>query len=188
MIRTFLAIPVACSDPLKSLLKKLRRFQPGVKIGEESQLHVTLAFLGDTNRALIPELARVVAEVASAEQVQNIQLQGLGAFPSLDRASVVWVGFEEAQAIRRMAEQVATRCEKLGFARDTRPFHPHLTVARVKGPSSRELRQFIEQNLNVDLGTTLISSIDVIRSDLSRTGPAYTTLAVGRLGGNSDFL
>lgn len=99
-------------------------------------LHVTLAFLGDVEADRVEAVGEAVA-AAGAHAPFAVELGGLGAFPSVARPSVLWVGVRAGTAeLSAIAADVQTRLEPLGFVPEARAYHPHVTLARVKRPGS----------------------------------------------------
>jgi 2'-5' RNA ligase len=182
IIRTFIAVPIPETPPLEGLRKELGELRPAMKLIAGHQQHVTLAFLGDTNESLIPRLIRILQEVARTEDPAERCLYGLGAFPRAANPSVVWVGFADPKPLIRMASSLVTRCETLGFPRESRPYHPHLTIARVKATPPDSLPQWIRDHAHTDFGRVSLSQLDLFRSDLLPVGPVYTSLASIPLG------
>jgi 2'-5' RNA ligase len=73
--------------------------------------------------------------------------------------------------------------EKLGFDVEGRPFRPHLTLARIKHPMAEDRARLLARTAKrTDYRTDfVVRSIDVMRSDLTATGPTYTTLVSAAL-------
>src|SRR4051812_27622339 len=117
-MRTFIAIPISSTEALQSAMSELQSMRPALKMISFDQLHVTTAFLGETDESQVPHLAEIVQEIAGSVFVPRLILRGLGAFPSLSRPTVVWVGFANPDALIRLADQLASRCEQLGFVRE----------------------------------------------------------------------
>jgi 2'-5' RNA ligase len=116
----------------------------------------------------------------------SIPLERLGAFPSLQAPRVLWVGaserWEHGEDAKRLAvlhETVETCCDALGFAPDSRPLKPHLTVARVKA-GGRQCGQALSRSGVLDrplsLGSLAVESVALMKSELKPTGSVYTKL------------
>lgn len=176
-MRTFIAIRVPATDELTTTSRQMSMLLPPRSIIPPEQWHVTLTFLGDTAESLIPRLVSIMTGIAATERVQTVSIRGLGAFPTLARPTVLWAGFSDAVVLIRIATQLGEQCAALGFSRETRPFQPHLTLARVKSRPSESLTDFIRSNPELDLGQVKISVLELFRSDLTRTGPVYTVIA-----------
>jgi 2'-5' RNA ligase len=125
-------------------------------------------------------------EAAECTRPFALSLAGLGAFPSLRKPRVIWVGLgrdEGYRDLQQLFKQVEGELGARGFSPEDRPFAPHITLARTRDAISEPVRR--------DLGTTLASvaerteitgsfrvdSVTVMRSDLSQSGPKYTPIA-----------
>lgn len=175
-MRTFLAVPISATDELRSMLQQLAELRPRLKTISEDQLHVTSVFLGETDESLLPELKEIVNRVSGSLNSERVALRGLGAFPQDTRPTVVWAGFASSTPLIRLADILNTECELLGFPRETRPYYPHLTLARVKAQPPDELAELIRKHTATDFGTAMISNLTLFRSDLGPAGPTYTPL------------
>lgn len=197
-IRLFIAIAIPISrrlvsdseprhaggdNSLTGVLSTLRAFGHPVKMVALETVHVTLKFVGDVSRELVPGIAEAVELVAATECPFTLQLEGLGAFPNRERPSVVWVGLKNAEACSRMAADLETRLVEFGIPVESRPFHPHLTLARIKGRPPHDLFRLLEEEQSTPFGSESISSLELIRSDLKSNGPEYSTLVKAMLSG-----
>lgn len=111
---------------------------PDLKWVPEEQWHVTLAFLGEVDDRVVPELEVRLARAASRHAPMTMSFSGAGAFPSLSRGHVFWVGLHGhgdpeggRPPLSRLARSVAAGARRAGIAEtDRKGFHPHLTLAR----------------------------------------------------------
>jgi 2'-5' RNA ligase len=130
--RAFVAVvpPANVLDAVEVIVAPLRRVAPpGMKWSRRAQWHLTLQFLGavDDVDVLIDSL---VGNLHGRPPVR-LGLGGAGAFPSVSRASVLWIGLDDGHdALASLAGAVERATEPLGVEPDFRPFHPHLTIAR----------------------------------------------------------
>ena len=138
--------------------------------------HLTLKFLGETDEEILGDLKEAATRVASQMGSPfRIRLEDFGAFPSLSRPRVVFYSIKEGSGkISDLAGRLNREMEPLGFESERRPYHAHLTLARIKrklAPSVIEKLKRIpslpeEANQRVD-------SIILFRSRLSPSGAAY---------------
>ena len=195
MIRTFLAVEV--SDEVRTAisqaqhdLKERLAAHPSKEIrttwGQGNSFHLTLRFLGDTEKHLIDHLREAMASVRRSHPTIQIPLDRLQAFPNLQKPRVLWVGpseqWRKSDAARQLAalhREIETCCHSFGFAQDDKPFNPHLTLARIKA-GEREVGQWLAQSGVCDqplsLGEVRIGPLVLVKSHLRPTGPVYTKL------------
>lgn len=125
-MRLFAAIvlPDALSDALAGYLDAARRVMPdrALRWVPPQHLHVTLAFLGDVERAALPAVVAALNAAASATAPLTLSLSGSGRF-----ASAVWIGVGgDVAALGALARRLAD-----GLALDP-AFHPHVTIGRYR--------------------------------------------------------
>lgn len=101
-------------------------------------LHLTLSFLGQVAPGRIPTIEQALEGIHSPPL--PLELDGAGAFP---RAGILYVQVKPTPALLTLAEQVFLSMETCGFAREQRPYTPHITLARIKniGKSGIHLRE-----------------------------------------------
>ena len=136
-MRLFYAVMLP-PEAVGALEERIRLWRTQIKVdgvawSEPAQLHFTLRFLGETplqrSRLAVETGRELAAKMISFE----VSLGALGAFPSKERPSAVWIDSEEGgEHLSFMAERLESRMEGLGFRREPKIFHPHLTVARTK--------------------------------------------------------
>lgn len=184
-MRTFIAVPINPTEAISLALSRLQAMRPPLKVIPSDQLHLTTVFLGETDEALLSSLGEVIHEVASSVPLSQLMLRGLGAFPNVSRPTIIWTGFANPLPLVQLADQLAIRCEQLGFVRETRPFQPHLTLARVKLQPPRNITDFIHEHATTDFGTVRPLALTLYRSDLGPSGPVYTPLITANLASES---
>src|SRR5262245_2537332 len=96
-----------------------------------ANLHLTLRFLGSINEELVEGVTGACKRVAARHAPIEAKAVGVGAFPSLQRPSVLWVGVEAPPTLAAFQRDVETAMVELGFEREERAYHPHVTVGRV---------------------------------------------------------
>jgi 2'-5' RNA ligase len=153
-------------------------------------LHLTLKFLGEQSDARLGEVVDALPLAARLCRPFAIALKGVGAFPTLDRPRILWVGLTEGGAeARSLQERVEAALEERGLARDTRPWHPHLTIGRI--PDDRRwrrdagpaLREVLAGLATQSFGRLRVDRLALMRSDLGPGGARYRELASAPLGG-----
>ena len=184
-MRLFLAINLTpeVRREVTAATAALRECAPELAWVREPLLHLTLKFLGEQPAERVEDIQGALAGVAGRHRELLMTLSGIGAFPNFRRARVVWIGVEQDPRLELLHHDVEVACEALGFEVEGRPFRPHLTLARVKEPLSEErVRGLSRLAKRIDYRTDFfVRSVDLMRSDLSADGPAYTTLVSAAL-------
>jgi 2'-5' RNA ligase len=176
-VRLFIGIPVKFEEWLQRVYSRVEALRADIKMVEPKNVHITLAFLGEVREEKVDLVKESMKEVKFS--TFSLTFKGLGAFPSLSRPRVIWVGisngFNDLKTLR-------TSLVKSLAARGVRPedgqFQPHLTIGRVKGPKGvLELMKLIEEMLDIPLGEQEVREVTLFKSVLTPKGPIYEELA-----------
>ncbi len=188
-IRTFIAVEISPSVKARAgdLIDKLRVAAAEINWVRPQQMHLTLKFLGDVSDTETPDICRVVDEVAASFEPFEITCRRVGAFPNLRDARTLWIGIEDgAEELQRLQAEIENALKaKLGYGKEQRGFHPHLTIGRVKRelPGGRgELTQLLEKHANFDADLSIIDEVVTFASFLGRSGPTHDALGRSELG------
>jgi 2'-5' RNA ligase len=148
-------------------------------------IHLTLKFLGDVSLANLEVLKRILESEAGKHTPFEISVGELGAFPSIRRPRVIWIGVQAPQDLYTLQRGIETEMAGLGYAPEDREFSPHLTLGRVsRNASSQELKKVgdvLATSKVGYLGATRVSSVNLFRSDLKPGGAVYSKLMVALL-------
>lgn len=142
-------------------------------------LHLTLKFLGRVDPARAAALVGALGGAAAGSGPLALAVGGMGGFPSLHRARVLWVGVATgAPALTRLAAAVDAALAPLGFAAEPRPFHAHVTLARVRSPRGlAPLVGAFETAPAPDVATWTAPDVVLYQSHLRPTGAVYQAVA-----------
>jgi len=145
---------------------------------QPQNLHITLQFIGEVDRSTLTELLKTTQEVANSFRPFRITYKGLGVFPHMRRPRILWVGVDAgAGTLKRLARMVEIANKKVGNIRpDTKPFHPHVTICRMKRVEVQRLKSFIKHYQNFVFGEEIVNRIAVIKSTLTPEGPIYSPI------------
>ena len=175
--RCFVAVPIG--EALRAELRATVdgwRGQADLRWADPDGWHVTLAFLGSIPAESVPALVERLVAPAVANPVVSVRTGGIGAFPAPARARVAWYGVQdEGGRLARLASDVAIA---LGLDA-TRPFRPHLTLARARHPV--DLRSWLA-SASAPEGALDVDRLTLMRSHLGGGPARYETLATTTLG------
>ncbi len=178
--RLFLAIDLPKN--IRSVLYDLGRSglagSKGLKWVEESNIHLTLKFLGDISRSWIDDVEDVLGDITCPNSIE-LEIRGLGIFGSLRRPRVLWAGVSgDVEALRLLHREVENKCIRLGFDRDVVEYKPHVTLARFKDSFNdvSALNRLLRANADVSLGKFGVDSMVLYQSKLLPSGPIYTPI------------
>jgi 2'-5' RNA ligase len=140
VMRLFIALelPDKVVTTLQNMQQQLRRSgQHPVKWVDPANIHLTLRFLGEVSEQQMPVLLAALEAVQVESSHAMLHLQKAGAFPNLKRPQVIWAGVGGGvDALARFQQAISRELEPLGFPPETRPFHAHITLGRVRRDSS----------------------------------------------------
>ena len=189
-IRSFIAIelPGEAREGLARLRRELERDEHRfVKWVDPGGIHLTLKFLGNIPSRRVTEITEAMEEAAQGISRFHLEISGLGVFPSLKQVRVFWVGIGgEVEKLSLLQRNIDSALAGLGFAKEERPFVPHLTLARIRqGAAPWERRSFgelvdsavFEEKYPVEVG-----AVSLMSSQLTPAGAIYTRLSVVGLG------
>jgi 2'-5' RNA ligase len=185
--RVFIAIelPASVRKKLKDHLEHLRESVPDARASwsREENLHLTLKFLGDTPVSRIETLSQVAKRAASNVIPFELIVSGVGAFPPRGQPRVLWIGIEDLSGqLGKLQQALEDECNKEGFARETRPFHPHLTIARLRRPQGSRQLAALHEEMGFEAETVRASALVVVRSELRSEGSRHTVISRHELG------
>lgn len=179
-VRAFIAIelPEAVREKLGDLIVALRRESFRASWVRTGHMHLTLRFLGEVTDERLEVIDPSLRDACANTPSFTLEVRGLGAFPNLRRPSVLWVGvgpLEPALADLQRAAETAAR--NAGLAPESKPFHPHVTLARFKDPrAAGGLAGEVEARLDFGAGAFDVTHVSLFSSELTPRGPIYTRI------------
>ena len=180
-IRAFIAIdlPPAFLEAIDSLQGELRQSTKGIRWVKSGNIHLTLKFLGDVGGEMIDELGEALASACKGQPPIELSIGRPGGFPNIERPRVIWLGLEgELEKLGALKEEIEKACRPVGFPKEKRSFHPHLTLGRVKDQRkvSADMADLIGRTKAAATGRFSVKAVHLYRSDLTRDGAVYTKL------------
>jgi 2'-5' RNA ligase len=186
-MRLFIALDID-SDIRKRIAEfrdQMRSLAPDVRwVGPET-FHITLQFLGETDK--LDEIRTALQQVRAARV--PLTFRGTGFFPKPKSPRVFWVGIESDENLQQLATSIGAALKPLGFERDAGPYKPHLTLARrgsgrphpqrgdQSAPGLLAVRIKLEGLATPDFGTMTAREFCLYESKLSPKGAQYTKLS-----------
>jgi 2'-5' RNA ligase len=179
-MRVFVAINLSQNEKgrLETAARPLFESRFPMRWVEAPNVHLTLKFLGEVNEDRLPELFAALNDAAAGQGSFEMAVNGFGAFPSLRRPRVAWAGIEANPRLSDLQQRVETALAALGFERERRGFHPHLTLGRArKHARSNEFKGFDELVSQLSYEDAFrVTAVDVMRSQLKPDGAVYSVI------------
>jgi len=188
LIRSFLAIelPEPILKKIGEVQGDIRSTHAEVRWTNPEKIHLTLKFFGNIEESRIDPIFRSIEEPIRDTLPFSLKVRGVGAFPHLKNPRVIWIGLvEEREILTSFQKQIETQLEKVGFQPENRPFHPHLTLGRMKSSRGKEeLVGRMERHKEEEFGDFEVERVVLFKSDLRPSGPIHTPVREMKLGGD----
>jgi 2'-5' RNA ligase len=144
----------------------------------EGKFHLTLKFFGNIPVERVTAVSRAASLAVEGKSEFQINVSGAGAFPKHGPPHVLWLGIEDpAGNLLRLQQQLDLECAKLGFEREARPFHPHLTLARLSKREGAKELALAHKRLGFEQVPMNITELLVMRSELDPKGSKYSEIS-----------
>jgi len=186
-MRTFIAIELndTVHRRICELQDGLQASFPRLRWSEPRHIHLTLKFLGEVDDPQVAGIRAALDRIAASMAPFTVAIRRVGVFPASGAPHVIWAGVDDRTgALGRCRDAIEAGIAPLGFPAESRPFQPHLTLARCPDPrSTRNLRAALEAHRNFDAGERSVRQFALIKSTLTRQGPIHEALSTHELGG-----
>lgn len=139
-----LFVAIRFSEPVSEVLEDIAFGVSGASWNPSGQCHLTLRFVGDPSPLSIRDVARALREVRAPGF--DLDLRGTGHFPLRGDPETLWVGAAESEALNGLQRRIEAALRRAGLAPEGRNFHPHVTLANVKGCDPRDVGEFQVRN------------------------------------------
>jgi RNA 2',3'-cyclic 3'-phosphodiesterase len=123
-------IPLETKLIMKKNTEKLKEILPFSRWVHHEDLHITLAFLGNAPTEKLTSAMENVRATLSGSEGFMLEINKLGIFGKLDSPRIFWADTKESNELQVVRKKVFTACLDAGFQLETRPFKPHITLAR----------------------------------------------------------
>jgi 2'-5' RNA ligase len=183
-VRLFVAVQIdpsvtqALADFSAALRRRAHDLAPAARIGWVSPelLHVTSRFIGEVDDAKAAAIAGALLQDLAVSPF-DLVLQGAGAFPERGAPRVLWAGIASGgEGLSAVETEVSARLAACGVAREDRPYHPHVTLARVREPAGLRSAALFERLADRRFGRSRVEAITLFQSRTSPKGAVYTPL------------
>ncbi len=195
MRRLFIAVDLSIQvvERLATLQAELNatvadQWGEAVRLGtvKAPNIHLTLKFLGDTAPEMLPVIQETLRVLCRPLFPFEVECRGVGAFPELARAQILWAGVDEtsAEVLGLLHRALQRDLVKIGVEKERRPFRPHVTLARVKSEESRSFEELLTPLEAVSFGKSFIKDLILFESRLEPSGARYEVVDRFSLGEN----
>ena len=184
-MRTFLCLPID-SSLRKAIAELSVQLQQMVHTRaswvQSENFHVTVRFLGEIDPMLTLKLEQLCRTITKQTAPFDLSIDRLGAFPSPQRARVLWAGGEAPSAFATFVSAINKGLMQLGFPEEHKKPVAHVTLARIKGRADQSIERAI-RSLDDRLGWSLrVNRLVLMESRLTSHGAVYNPLFTLPLG------
>ncbi len=179
MKRIFIAIKIEAG---KTLLEVMSSFiaslkNESIKWIDPKNVHITLAFLGDTSEEKIASLDSMLKEKCEGFGDFELIVKGSGVFRNMNDPRVIWAGIEGSEKLGLLNGQILKGLGEVGIEIENRTFRPHLTLGRIRHlKSDIALKDIIARYSSTTIQKVHVSDVILFESTLLSTGPLYTVI------------
>jgi 2'-5' RNA ligase len=149
---------------------------PSAKWTPTANMHLTLKFLGEVSTETAVAIGQALATLAEGRVAPTLGALKVGAFPSIAEARVVVVELEDPEGdVKKLADRAERIAARFGIARESRPFAPHVTLARLK--RAYDARRWLKPELAQNVGDCRTARLTLFRSIPGGEASTYVPLA-----------
>lgn len=181
-MRLFVATPLPpeAVEAIEHIAAKVRSSMPSAGWSRPHAYHITWAFLGDHEEAVLEPLEASLQRLHVLHAVPA-RIAGAGFFPTISRARVGWLALAPAEELKEIAAATRQAVSEAKVSFDEKPFVPHLTLVRMRQPWKRKDLELFIREMGALEATALIDHLSLFRSELHPNGAIHTELARVRL-------
>lgn len=178
-MRLFVAITLdgTIRENLISIRELIRKYQPDVKLVETENIHLTVRFLGEISEDILPRIFGALS-IINEYHCFEIELKNIGAFPSVKKPKVIWIGCEDrTNTLNKIYQALESGFIAIGLQPDEKGFSAHITLARDKIPKpNNNFEVWAAKYANKSFGIQMVKQITLFQSTLTSDGPIYTNI------------
>lgn len=180
--RVFCAVPLPGSlrEQVIAHFNRVRDAVPDARASwsRADNIHLTLKFLGEISLLQCERLSEAASRSVEGFAPFKIVLESVGVFPPHGSPRVLWIGISDLEGkLGDLHARLEAESAKAGFPKESRPFHPHLTIARLRKPQHAKALAAAHKQMDFEPEEITVSELLVIRSELSSAGSNYTTIS-----------
>jgi 2'-5' RNA ligase len=184
--RCFLAVPIKDEGiiaRIQELQKKISLSCADIKFVEKENFHYNFKFFGSITEDELNKVTSIAEKVLRPKKQFEIEIGGVGTFPTADFIRVVWIGLKKGEKeMLSLAKELDEAFSTVGIAKEERPFQAHLTLGRLRSTANIDaLKKKINEEKNTDIGRMPVDEVVLYQSMLGRNGPTYVELKKFRL-------
>lgn len=180
MVRLFIALELSKNQKKEvgDFQEKVKKHLHNVRWVKPVNIHLTLKFLGESPEDRVEAVKEAIGDACEGFRPFSTRYGNSGVFPSEQKARVLWIGVEEGkESLCRLAGNVEEKMAGLGYKKEKRSFHPHLTIGRLRSvPPINSIKSFLAEGKSFVSSDAVINKVVLFESNLTRSGAIYRPL------------
>jgi RNA 2',3'-cyclic 3'-phosphodiesterase len=172
MKRIFIALKIEAGENLLKMISsyRARLNKDTIKWTDTSNIHITIAFLGDTEEKTINAIISMLEEKCTGSGRFELILKGSGIFKNINDPRIIWTGIEPSEKLLQLNSLIMNGLKQLEIKMEDRHFKPHLTIGRIKHLSDTEsLKDLIDEFKNHEIQLVPVNEVILYESILLTT-------------------
>ncbi len=178
--RIFIALKVSPDESIIHMMSSLKdHFKTGgIRLVNIENIHITLAFLGNTDPVLIEKVKSILDTICSKYVPFDLSLKGTGVYKNIENPRILWIGIEPSEPLLLLNSHTVRELKEAGFDLEARSFNPHLTVGRIKYINDKQaVTRFLGNYENKFFQKVHVDEVILYESILLQSGPVYKPVA-----------
>ena len=178
-------IGVLLPEKLRKSIYSLQAGLSGVRLIPTENMHLTLRFVGLINEPELKDLDKILSRLEFEEF--PMRLEGVGVFPFKGAAKTLWVGLSTSKALIKFQALIEKKCRSMGLQPDSRNYHPHVTLGRVRYLRQNEISNWLSTYQSFKSDDFLLDHFQLIHSILNSSGSVYNCISNYKLAINHEL-
>jgi len=174
-LRCFFGLAYPLTGMLGPLIDRLGQLagdpDTRLRLIDPVNMHITLKFLGSVEEARLSEVSTLARAVCARHAGLELHCEGLGIF-----RDAIWVGIQAQPALTGLAQALDQGAGLLGVHAESKPYTPHITVARFGKEAKIRLSGLREELAEHQWGAFHADQVHLYRSETLQEGARYTVL------------
>jgi RNA 2',3'-cyclic 3'-phosphodiesterase len=184
MKRIFIALKVEPGEIMSGMISSFRSelSSESIKWTNPDNIHITLAFLGDTEEKKIGFISTMLNRKCEGFDKFNLIIKGSGIFKSLKDPRIIWTGIEPSEKLDQLERLIKSGLPEAGINIEDHTFKPHLTIGRIRYlKNGNALKKLMEDYQDIEIQKLPVNEVILYESILFQTGPVYKPIGKFKL-------
>lgn len=176
MKRIFIALKVNPEETFLTMISSFKSvlLNENIKWINPGNIHITLAFLGNTEEKLIKGISSMLEKVCENSGNFELTIRGTGVFRNINDPRIIWTNIDNSENLLKLADRIFNGLANMNIKLEDKPFKPHITIGRIKHLNNKEtFKNLTEQYQNTVLQRLHINEVTLYESILLPPGPKY---------------